>query len=117
MGRSWFGLVPWGSVRTEQQMNLATQCGSPAHFSRRSAIAAGLGLSGIPWLTAAAERLSHAEAPSRGRSARSLIVLWMAGGPSQLETFDPHAGSPGAHESTQAIKTAAGGIEIADTLP
>jgi uncharacterized protein (DUF1501 family) len=92
-------------------------CGSPAHFSRRSALAA-LGLSGIGWLTPLAERLARAaeEAP-RGKPAHSLIVLWMSGGPSQLETFDPHAGAKGSHPSTRAVSTAAKGIQIADTLP
>jgi hypothetical protein len=93
-------------------------CGSRAHFSRRSALAAGLGLSGISWLTPVAERLTRAaEAAPRGKPAKSLIVLWMAGGPSQLETFDPHAGSPIAHDATRAIKTAAADIQIADSLP
>jgi hypothetical protein len=93
-------------------------CGSPAHFSRRSALAAGLGLSGISWLTPVAERLTRAaEAVPRGNPARSLIVLWMAGGPSQLETFDPHPASSSAHTATRAIKTAAPGIQISDGLP
>src|SRR5262245_21104028 len=93
-------------------------CGSPVHFSRRSALGASLGLSGIGWLTPVAERLARAgETQSRGKPAKSLIVLWMAGGPSQLETFDPHPNSKIAHESTKAIKTAAKSITIADGLP
>jgi hypothetical protein len=92
-------------------------CNSGAHVSRRSVLAA-LGLSGLTWLTPLAERLARsAERSPRGIPARSLIVLWMAGGPSQLETFDPHVGSKGAHDSTKAIKTAASGIDIADNLP
>jgi len=77
-----------------------------------------VGVSGLAWLTPVAERLARAaeEAP-QGAPARSLIVLWMGGGPSQLETFDPHAGSPIAHQETKAIPTAARGIEIADSLP
>jgi hypothetical protein len=41
-----------------------------------------------------------------------LIFLWLAGGPSQLETFDPHPGKKIAGE-TIAIKTAVPGIQIA----
>src|SRR5262245_47551763 len=93
-------------------------CGSPAHFSRRSLLGAAAGLSGISWLTPLAERLARsAEQEPRGKPAKSLIVLWMSGGPSQLETFDPHPGTKIAHESTKAIKTAATGVEIADNLP
>src|SRR4051812_6299331 len=88
------------------------------HFSRRSALQAVIGLSGISWLTPLAERLAvAAEEKSKGKPAKSLIVLWMSGGPSQLETFDPHAGTRIAHDSTKAIKTAAKEIEIADNLP
>jgi hypothetical protein len=78
----------------------------------------GLGLSGISWLTPVAERLTRAsESTPRSRPAQSLIVLWMAGGPSQLETFDPHPGSRIAHDATRAMKTAAADIQIADSLP
>jgi hypothetical protein len=44
---------------------------------------------------------------------KSLIVLWMSGGPSQLETFDPHAGL----SQVEPIKTKLHGLEIADLLP
>src|SRR5689334_6499965 len=93
-------------------------CGSAAHFSRRSAIQAALGLSGIGWLTPLAERLARAdETKLNSKPAKSLIVLWMAGGPSQWETFDPHPGTKSSHDSTKAIKTAAPEIQIGDNLP
>jgi hypothetical protein len=99
-------------------MSQHTCCGSPAHYSRRSALGAALGVSGIGWLTPLAERLARAErVPSKKKPAKSLIVLWMAGGPSQLETFDPHPGTKIAHNSTKAIKTTAKDVEIADNLP
>src|SRR5205814_6981389 len=85
---------------------------------RRSFIQAAMGMSGIAWLTPLAERLARAsdQEPS-GKPAKSVIILWMSGGPSQLETFDPHPGTKISHESTKAIKTAAKDIEIADNLP
>ena len=43
-------------------------------------------------------------------------MLWMGGGPSQLETFDPHPGKKIAG-GTKAIGTAAKGIQIAAGLP
>jgi hypothetical protein len=93
-------------------------CGSPAHFSRRSVIQAALGLSGIGWLTPLAERLARAdETKLNSKPAKSLIVLWMAGGPSQWETFDPHPGTKSSHDSTKAIKTAVKDIQIGDNLP
>src|SRR2546423_11960565 len=98
--------------------NDIVHCGSSAHFSRRSFAQAALGLSGIGWLTPLAERLARAEENDpHGKPARSLIVLWMAGGPSQLETFDPHPGTKISHDSTKAIDTTAKEIQIADNLP
>src|SRR5690606_22029783 len=47
----------------------------------------------------------------RGKPAQSIIVLWMQGGPSQLETFDPHPNS-GVSFGAQAIDTAAPGIQL-----
>ncbi|HEX5103554.1 MAG TPA: DUF1501 domain-containing protein, partial [Pirellulaceae bacterium] len=56
------------------------------------------------------------EAP-KGAPPKSLIVLYMEGGPSQLETFDPHPGTKFSHASTKNIKTTAKDIEISDWLP
>ena len=47
--------------------------------------------------------------------AQSIIVLWMQGGPSQLETFDPHPGTDIA-AGTGAISTAVKGIQLAPGL-
>ena len=70
------------------------------------------GLSGIGWLTPVAEMLARAEEkqPS-GKPPRSVIVLWLNGGPSQLETFDPHPGTEIAADS-QARATSVKGIQV-----
>jgi hypothetical protein len=59
-----------------------------------------------------------AGAASRRRNERpkSLITLWMNGGMSQLETFDPHPGSESGGE-TRDIPTSANGIRISSMLP
>lgn len=57
-----------------------------------------------------------AQADELRRQGKSLILLWMAGGPSQFETFDPkplHQNGGG----TKAISTAVPGIEIAEHWP
>src|SRR5262245_56556582 len=96
----------------------SANCGSPKHFSRRSFVHAAMGLSGITWLTPLAERLARsAENDAASKPAKSVIILWMSGGPSQLETFDPHPGTKISHESTKAIETAAADVQIADNLP
>ena len=58
-----------------------------------------------------------AEKPAaKGAPAQSLILLWMQGGPSQMETFDPHPNSKNSG-GTKAIKTRAPGIQLASGLP
>jgi uncharacterized protein (DUF1501 family) len=55
-------------------------------------------------------------AATRGKPARSIIVLWMDGGPSHLETFDPKPGTPEGGPTT-AIATALPGLKLARNLP
>lgn len=47
------------------------------------------------------------------RDNRAMILLWMGGGPSQLETFDPKPGTSNGGP-TRALSTAADGIQIAE---
>ena len=88
-------------------------CGSSVHVSRRSLLQT-LGLTGLSWLTPAAEALAQQDQAQR--PARSLIVLWLSGGPSQLETFDPHAKAKIAG-GTRAIDTAVPGVQLAEGMP
>jgi hypothetical protein len=64
-------------------------CGSMEHYHRRTILKMA-GLSGISWLTPMATCLARADEANPRSKARSLIVLWLEGAPSQLETFDPH---------------------------
>ncbi|MEC8506288.1 MAG: DUF1501 domain-containing protein, partial [Planctomycetota bacterium] len=47
---------------------------------------------------------------------KSVIVLWLQGGPSQLETFDPHPGKTIAGGS-KAIATALPEVQLGEGLP
>lgn len=49
-------------------------------------------------------------------TARSLILIWLDGGPSQLETFDPHPGARAAGP-TRAIPTRIPGVSFSEHLP
>jgi hypothetical protein len=79
-------------------------------LSRRVALKIGAtAASGwLPWLAAQA-----ADHPARKRSC---IVLWMNGGPSQLDTFDPKPGHKNAGPF-KAIGTAADGVQVGEYLP
>ena len=82
---------------------------SRRHFLRAGA--AGLGVSVSGWF----DQLAAAAAPDPQRK-RSCILLWMNGGPSQLDTFDPKPG----HANGGAIKgidTKITGVKFAEHLP
>lgn len=92
-------------------------CNSPEHYNRRTILKAA-GLSGLSWLSPVATTLARAQETDKqngGKRPKSLIVLWMEGAPSQLETFDPHPGSKIAAGS-KAIKTNAAGIMLGEGL-
>src|SRR6266849_4425515 len=76
-------------------------------LSRRGFLGAA-GIAGLGWADFLAAHADELRA-----SRKSCILLWMAGGPSQFETFDP---KPGAETQgpTKAIWTAAPGVAIAE---
>jgi hypothetical protein len=96
---------------TSRQPCVQVRVNSDGAVSRRGflrTVGVGAALAGfgwLDWLTLNAEELR--------RSGKSCILLWMAGGPSQFETFDP---KPGAETQgpTGAIPTAVPGINIAE---
>ena len=91
---------------------------SLAGLSRRGFLrgvsAAGIGAAGIGSL--GLRELVALRAEDLQKKGMSVIVLWMQGGPSQFETFDPKPG----HDSggpTEAIKTSVEGIHVAQHWP
>jgi len=82
---------------------------SRRHFLRMAASALGLSFA-VPGLELKA-------AGQRGdERAKSFLTIWLGGGPSQLETWDPHPGTRIGGE-VKAIKTTIPGVEIADLFP
>ncbi len=84
-------------------------CGTLPQFSRRNLLR-GAGLAGLSWLTPLSQQLALGSTKSSGRP-RSVIVLWLQGGASQLETFDPHPKGAVSFGS-QAISTSVKGIDL-----
>ncbi len=96
--------------------SLLNHLGNSGSFSRRKLLQSA-GLGGLAWLTPLTHILGRAqEKQPNNAKVKSTIILWMAGGPSQIETFDPHPGQKIAGD-TGAIKTSVKGIEIAQGLP
>jgi uncharacterized protein (DUF1501 family) len=71
-----------------------------------------LKLAGLSWLTPVGRLLAD-QAERTRQPAQSIIHLWLDGGPSQLETFDPHPDTRIAG-GTKAIPTAVKGIQLAE---
>lgn len=76
----------------------------------RASLAGGFGLS----VSRALERLAFA-APSVEAKTKSIILLWMNGGPSHLDTWDPKQGKVAG--DGKAIKTNVPGISISEHMP
>ncbi|MDZ4850571.1 MAG: DUF1501 domain-containing protein [Pirellulaceae bacterium] len=104
-------------------MTYNSECESWHRMQRRQWLSHSMLSIGGLGLTAIAESLARAsESPredrrgQKSRKARSLIVLWLQGGPSQLDTFDPHVGTLIGGD-VQSIRTSIPEIEISDSLP
>lgn len=77
----------------------------------RNAILGAGSVAMSPWLPSLA-----AEAATDPNRRRACILLWMTGGPSQIDTFDPKPG----HENGgpfEPIETAVPGLQIGEHLP
>lgn len=90
-------------------------CDRRTHLSRRTLLGAG---GGSLLMTSLARSLALADEQGRTDPAkpRSVILLWMEGGPSQLETFDPHEGTRIGGD-VKSIDTTVKGLQISDLLP
>jgi len=92
-------------------------CPGPSPITRRGLMATGLGA----LLTAAIpawQRRAAAQALTAGKkgSGKSCILLWMNGGPSHLDTFDPKPGTKTGGEF-KAIGTRIKDVRFSEHLP
>src|SRR5262245_41150943 len=88
-------------------------CNSPEHvLSRRQFLggAAGLGLLGFAGL------VDPAAATQLRRRERRVLVVWLSGGVSQLETWDPKPGT-NTGGPFDSIATSVPGVRISELLP
>lgn len=87
-------------------------------FTRRNILAAGL--TGIAGLGGANFFHSGAFASEQGKlnAGKSVILLWMAGGPSQIDTWDPKPTRPLENRGPfSSITTSVPGIAVCEHLP
>jgi hypothetical protein len=77
--------------------------------------AAGLFLPALPRVWADGAPVTPSAIPGFGK-AQQVVFLYMIGGPSHFETFDPKPGAP-TGGPTRTVATSLPGVEIADSLP
>jgi len=83
------------------------------NITRRNVITSGLGLVIGSFLARAAGADETGAAPKG--TAKNVILLWMNGGPSHIDTWDPKTGkTAGSHK---AIATSVPGIKICEHMP
>lgn len=81
-------------------------------FSRRSFLR-NVSMGALAAGTFSFHDLMSVSAEELRKQGRSMILLWMAGGPSQFETFDPKPNTSSAGDKS-AIQTSVSGIEISE---
>lgn len=98
--------MPWTEFTTAVVSSRGTICRRTflKHFSFLGTATAGL------------VSLLGAAAPSLARRGKRCILLWMGGGPSQFESFDPKE-HPETGGGTRTIQTALPGVRIAEYWP
>src|SRR6516164_4944995 len=94
-----------------QHGSLARNC---AGMTRRTALKAGfLGLAGLTL----PDLLRLRAEGSAEKKDTAVILLWLDGGPSQLETYDPKPDAPADYRGPyKAIKTKVPGIHVSELL-
>ena len=66
--------------------------------------------------TVAGRRKKEAGKNGDGKRHKSVIVCWMGGGPSHIDTFDPKPGTPNGR-GIKAINTTGQNMQISEMLP
>ena len=90
-------------------------CGSPDHgVSRRGFLGAAGGFAAA--MTGLDALQSEALAGEMKKTGKRVILLWLAGGASQLETWDPKPGAP-TGGPFRAIQTDVPGLAISELMP
>lgn len=99
-----------------QGQDRSTNC---AGLSRRSFLQAGfLGVTGLSLADFYRLRAAQAAAGKPAGRQTACILIWLDGGPSQLETYDPKPEAPPEVRGPYgAIETSVKGIRLSETLP
>jgi hypothetical protein len=88
-------------------------------YSRRNLLKAGLaGLAGLSVPALLRHRARAAQAGQSGATGKSVILLWMTGGPSHIDTWDPKPDRPLNNRGPFAVtRTRLPGVLVCEHLP
>ena len=81
------------------------------HFMTHAAGAAAVTVPGLSFLANL-----RSQAAEMKKKNKSLIILWMGGGPATIDLWDMKPGSPNGGEH-KPVSTAASGVQITEHLP
>src|SRR5271166_4845466 len=90
-------------------------CGSPDHILSRRSFLTGVS-AGAAGVLGFSDLIQPATARTLAKNDRRVLVIWLHGGVSQLETWDPKPGTPTGGPFF-AIPTSVPGIHICELLP
>lgn len=101
-------------MKTQHDADTTTRAGSP--ISRRDALRRGLGGAAAMLLAGATDTPA---APVRAARAKSVIQVWLWGGPCHIDTFDPKpkAGYDYCGALSKCLPTKTDGLMIGELLP
>ncbi len=94
-------------------MQCSYACGSPEHLLSRRQLLAGSAAAGLSFASGFLDPLLAGEL---GKKQKQVIMIWLAGGSSQLETWDPKPGTD-TGGPFRAIPTSVTGIHVSELLP
>src|SRR5215218_257615 len=91
-----------------------SSCGKPTQVTRRAALKVGfLGLTGL-----SLPDILRAREQQPATKEKSVILIWLDGGPSQLETFDPKPDAPAEYRGPFGVaKTRTPGVVVSELMP
>src|SRR5436190_20508888 len=92
-------------------------CGpSTTGFSRRNFLRFGLGASAAAAAGLRLPELIGQDTVAKQKTGKNVILLWMGGGPSQIDTWDPKPGNPKTQGPFKAFDTPIRGMQLSEHM-
>src|SRR5262245_35126792 len=100
----------------ESDMHCSYACHSPEHLLSRRRFLGGLTAGAAGMMGGFSGLVQPAAAKELQKARKRVLLVWLSGGSSQLETWDPKPGTD-TGGPFQAISTSVPGVHICELLP